>query len=310
MRLVFAGTPEVAAVALRAVLASRHDVVAVLTRPDAAAGRGRRETRSPVAVIADEVGLPVLQPASARDAELEQQLRALQPQCIPVVAYGALVPTTLLDLPPHGWINTHFSLLPAWRGAAPVQHALRAGDAVTGVTVFRLDAGMDTGPVLAQVREPIRADDTSGSLLARLAILGADLLVRTLDALEDGTAHAEPQSGVASLAPKVSVDDARIDWTQPADVVDRLIRSCTPEPGAWTMLGADRLRLGPVSAGSDVSDVPVLTPGDLLVRKNSVLVGTGTHPLVLGEVQGPGRRAMAAADWARGARPAADAVLR
>ena len=243
--------------------------------------------------------------ARAGDAECVARLRALAPDCGPVVAYGGLLPASVLAVPAHGWINVHFSLLPAWRGAAPVQRAIRAGDAVTGVTTFRLDEGMDTGPVLAQVREPIGPQDTAGELLDRLAVLGAQLLVQTLDAIDDGTAVVTPQAGASSLAPKITVDDARVDWQADAATIDRLIRSCTPEPGAWTMLGTDRLRLGPVTL---VDEAP-MPPGVLALRKNAVLVGTGSAPVLLGQVQAPGRRAMSASDWARGARPAEGAVL-
>ena len=300
MRLVFAGTPEVAAVALRDVLASRHDVVAVLTRPDAPAGRGRHEVQSPVAQLACERGIELLQPATAKDSSLLARMAELAPDCAPVVAYGGLIPPALLAVPRRGWGNVHFSLLPAWRGAAPVQQAIRHGDDLTGVTTFRLDAGMDTGPVYGTATEAIRSTDTSGDLLERLSIVGARLLVDTLDALEDGALQAVPQSGEPSLAPKVSVDDARIGWTAPSVAIDRLVRSCTPEPGAWTMLADDRLRLGPVTA---VFDVPRLDPGVVSINKHEVLVGTATEPVRLSTVQAPGKRAMAAADWARGVRP-------
>jgi len=300
VRLVFAGTPEVAAVALRAVLDSRHDVVAVLTRPDAPAGRGRHEVQSPVAQLATERGIELLQPATAKDPELLARMADLGPDCAPVVAYGALIPPALLAVPRLGWVNVHFSLLPAWRGAAPVQHAIKHGDDVTGVTTFLLDEGMDTGPVFGTATETVRPTDTSGELLQRLSLVGGRLLVDTLDALEVGTVQAVPQVGSPSLAPKVSVDDARIGWTAPSVAIDRLVRSCTPDPGAWTMLADDRLRLGPVTA---VVDVPRLDPGVVSISKHEVLVGTATEPVRLSTVQAPGKRAMAAADWARGARP-------
>jgi methionyl-tRNA formyltransferase len=299
VRLVFAGTPEVAAVALRAVLDSRHDVVAVLTRPDAPAGRGRHEVQSPVALLAAERGIELLQPASAKDPGLLARVADLAPDCAPVVAYGALIPPALLAVPRWGWVNVHFSLLPAWRGAAPVQHAIKHGDDITGVTTFLLDEGMDTGPVFGTATETVRSTDTSGELLQRLSIVGGRLLVDTLDALEAGTVHAVPQAGSATLAPKVSVEDARIAWTAPSVAVDRLVRSCTPDPGAWTMLGDDRLRVGPVTA---VVDVPRLDPGVVSISKREVLVGTATEPVRLSTVQAPGKRAMDAADWARGSR--------
>ena len=300
MRLVFAGTPEVAAVALRDVLASRHDVVAVLTRPDAPAGRGRHEVQSPVAQLACERGIELLQPASAKDSSLLARMAELAPDCAPVVAYGGLIPPALLAVPRLGWVNVHFSLLPAWRGAAPVQQAIRHGDDITGVTTFRLDAGMDTGPVYGTATEAIRSTDTSGDLLERLSIVGARLLVDTLDALEDGALQAVPQSGEPSLAPKVSVDDARVDWNAPAIAIDRLIRACTPDPGAWSMLGEDRVRIGPVTVAPDASR---LDPGVVAAGKHDVFVGTVTDSVRLSTVQAPGKRAMAAADWARGTRP-------
>ncbi len=300
MRIVFAGTPEVALPPLEALLASRHEVVAVLTRPDAPAGRGKKLTPSPVAARAAELGIETLTPRRPRDEDFVARLTEIAPDCCPVVAYGDLLPQRVIDVPAHGFVNLHFSLLPAWRGAAPVQHALLAGDAVTGATTFRIVLELDAGPTFLSVSEPVRADDTAGDLLGRLAVSGADLLVRTLDGLEDGTLTARPQpdEGV-SFAPKLEVDDARVDWSQPAEVVDRRIRGCTPAPGAWTTLAGERLKLGPaVPADGE------LAPGVLQVSKAAVLVGTGTRPLRLGRVQAPGKKPMAAADWARGgARP-------
>jgi methionyl-tRNA formyltransferase len=219
---------------------------------------------------------------------------------VPVVAYGALVPPAALEIPKHGWINLHFSLLPAWRGAAPVQHAVLHGDAVTGASVFELEAGLDTGPVYGTLTEDIRPTDTSGDLLERLAASGGGLLVAVLDALASGAARAYPQpaDGV-SLAPKITVADARIRWDDPAFAVDRRIRACTPAPGAWTTLREDRLKLGPVRP---VANGPQLEPGDLLVERSQVLVGTATTPVMLGEVRAAGKKAMPATDWARGLR--------
>ena len=308
MRLVFAGTPEVAVPALDALLASSHEVVAVLTRPDARSGRGRREAESPVALRAAEAGVETLKPARASDPALRERLLELAPDACPVVAYGALVPPALLELPAHGWLNLHFSLLPAWRGAAPVQHAILHGDDVTGASVFTLEAGLDTGPVLSVMTELIGPRDTSGELLDRLATAGAGLLVATLDALERGelTARPQPTEGV-SLAPKVTVADARIDWSKPVFHVDRQVRACTPAPGAWTTWGDDRLGLGPVEpvASSDVGpgDTTPLAPGQVSAGKRAVLVGTGDGQAVrLGEVRPAGRKPMSAADWARGVR--------
>ncbi|HST67218.1 MAG TPA: methionyl-tRNA formyltransferase, partial [Mycobacteriales bacterium] len=301
MRLVFAGTPAPALPSLRALLGSRHEVVAVVTRPDAPAGRGRHERRSPVAVLAAEAGVPVLTPARPREPAFLAELAELRPDCCPVVAYGALVPRVALDIPKHGWVNLHFSLLPAWRGAAPVQAALLHGDEVTGASTFLLEEGLDTGPVYGVVTETVGPADTAGTLLERLSVSGAGLLVATLDGIEDGTLVPRPQPGEGvSLAPKVAVEDAEVDWSAPALRVDRQVRACTPAPGAWSPLGAERLKLGPVR----VTDEPALPPGERRVTKNRVLVGTGTAPVELGEVQAPGKRAMPAADWARGTRPA------
>ncbi|KAB1948963.1 methionyl-tRNA formyltransferase [Micromonospora sp. ALFpr18c] len=300
MRVIFAGTPAVAVPALSAVAASRHELVAVVTRPDAPAGRGRGLSRSPVAEWADEHGVEVLTPARPRDPEFLDRLRELAPDCVPVVAYGALVPPAALEIPRHGWINLHFSLLPAWRGAAPVQHAVLHGDELTGASVFQLEQGLDTGPVYGTLTDEIRPADTSGDLLERLADSGAGLLVAVLDAIEDGTARAEPQpaDGV-SLAPKLTVDDARVRWADPGFAVDRRIRACTPAPGAWTTFRGERVKLGPVVP---VPDGPELKPGELLVEKSRVLAGTATVPVRLGEVRAAGKRAMSATDWARGVR--------
>lgn len=307
MRLVLAGTPAPAVPALRALLASRHEVAAVVTRPDAAAGRGRRSVPSPLRLAAEDAGIEVLAPQRVRDPDFLDRLGRLAPDCCPVVAYGALIPPVALAVPRHGWVNVHFSVLPTWRGAAPVQRAIAAGDAETGVTVFRLDEGLDTGPVLATVVEPLRPRDTAGEVLDRLAVAGADLLVRVLDAVEDGTArsHPQPADGV-SHAPKVTVSEARVDFGLPAHVVDRRLRAVTPEPGAWTTVRGDRLRLGPVTVRPDG---PGLAPGTLAVGRREVLVGTGTSAVALGEVQPPGRRPMPAADWARGVRDLDGTVL-
>lgn len=280
---------------LAALLAGRHEVLAVLTRPDAPAGRGRTLRRSPVGQRADEAGVPVLTPDHPREPAFLAQLAALAPDCCPVVAYGALVPEAALDLPRLGWVNLHFSLLPAWRGAAPVQHAVLAGDEVTGATTFRLERGMDTGPVFGTLTEQVRPGDTSGELLERLASAGATLLGATLDALEDGrvTAVPQPADGI-SLAPKITVAYARVDWTTPALRVDRLVRACTPAPGAWTTLRGVRVKLGPVTAAEHR-----LPPG----RLDGDLVGTATTAVRLGEVRPEGRGSMAASDWLRGLRP-------
>ena len=302
MRVVFAGTPEPALPSLDAIAASPHELVGVVTRPDAPAGRGRRLTPSPVAERAAELGVPVLKPDHPRDPEFQERLRALAPDCCPVVAYGALLPQSALDIPAHGWVNLHFSVLPAWRGAAPVQHALWAGDEVTGATTFRIVRELDAGPTYGLMTERVRPDDTAGSLLGRLAEGGAGLLVATLDGLETGTLEAreQPEDGI-SFAPKITVEDAHVDWAEPAMAVDRRIRACTPAPGAWTTYSGTRLKLGPVTPTAER-----LAPGELRVGKAEVLVGTATTAVRLGEVKAFGARQMPAADWARGLRLAAE----
>lgn len=307
MRLAFAGTPEVALPSLEALLSSEHEVVAVITRPDARAGRGRGLLPSPVRVRAEEAGLEVLTPARPSEPDFQERLRELAPDVCPVVAYGALVPPPALAIPRLGWVNLHFSLLPAWRGAAPVQHAIMAGDEVTGACTFLLEPGLDTGPVFGVMTETIRPRDTAGELLSRLARAGAGLLVATMDGLADGSLTPVPQAtdGV-SLAPKIEVDDARVRWTNPALAVDRQIRGCTPSPGAWTTFRGERVKLGPLEP-ADAPEVtsagsPPLVPGELRVTKRAVLVGTGSAPVVLGQVQAHGKKSMPAPDWARGVR--------
>lgn len=300
MKLVFAGTPDPAVPALRALLDSgRHEVVAVVTRPDAQAGRGRRVVRSPVGALADDHGIEVLTPARAGDPAFLARLTELAPDACPVVAYGALLPQAALDIPRLGWVNLHFSLLPAWRGAAPVQAAIRAGDEITGASTFRIVKELDAGPVYGVVTEAIGATDTAGVLLGRLAESGAKLLLSTMDGLADGTlvAREQPAEGV-SYAPKVTVDDARVSFADPASAVDRQIRSVSPDPGAWAEFRGERFKLGPVT----VLDEPGPPPGEIVVERKRVLVGTATKPLRLGEVQAPGKKRMAATDWARGTR--------
>jgi methionyl-tRNA formyltransferase len=307
MRLVFAGTPEPALPSLRALIESdRHEVVAVLTRPDAPTGRGRRLAASPVAELANEHDIPVLRPQRPADPGFVESLAAYRPDCCPIVAYGALIRPALLVVPRFGWVNLHFSVLPAWRGAAPVQAAVRHGDEVTGASVFQLEEGLDTGPVFGVVTESVGPRDTSGDLLGRLARSGAELLLATLDGIEDGTLRpvAQPVDGV-SHAPKVTVADTEVDWRAPAAAVDRLVRSATPEPGAWTTFRGERLGLGPV--------LPVahegLASGELRVERRRVLVGTATGAVELDTVRAPGKRPMPAADWARGSRPEPDERL-
>jgi methionyl-tRNA formyltransferase len=304
MRLVFAGTPETAVPALDALLASRHEVAAVVTRPDAPAGRGRKVEASAVAQRAAAAGLEVLTPDRPRDPEFLARLREIGPDCCPVAAYGALLPQTALDIPPHGWVNLHYSILPAWRGAAPVQHAILHGDDVTGASTFLIVKELDAGPVYGVLTEPVRPGDTTGTLLDRLSHSGAELLVATLDGIEDGTVKAVPQpaEGV-SFAPKITPADARVDWKLPAHVVDRQVRACTPDPGAWTELDGIRLKLGPVDPSlTNSATPPDLAPGELHAARNAVLVGTGSRPVLLGDVQAPGKRRMTAPEWARGLR--------
>jgi methionyl-tRNA formyltransferase len=298
VRIVFGGTPDVAIPSLQALAESRHEMLAVVTRPDAPSGRGKKLTASPVAQRAVALGIEVVKPKRPRDEEFVSRLNELAPDCCPVVAYGALLPQRVLDIPRHGWVNLHFSVLPAWRGAAPVQRAILAGDQSTGATTFRIVLELDAGPIFASVTEPIRPDDTAGDLLHRLSLSGAQLLVETLDGIEDGTLTAVPQpetDAQLSYASKITVQDAEIDWSQPADVVDRLIRGCYPGPGAWTTFNGDRFKIN----SARLSDV-VLRPGALEITKRSVQVGTGTRALELGEVQAQGKKPMAAADWARG----------
>ena len=300
MRLVFAGTPEVAVPSLEALVASHHEVLAVLTRPDARSGRGRALVPSPVRVRAQELGLEVLTPERPRDPALRARLAELAPDACPIVAYGGLIPPDLLALPAAGWVNLHFSLLPAWRGAAPVQHAVMAGDEVTGATTFRVEQALDTGPTYGVMTETIRPTDTAGDLLQRLSTAGAGLLVATLDGLESGDLEAVPQPGEGvSLAPKITVEDARVRWERPALAVDRQIRGCTPSPGAWTTFRGERLKLLPVTPAVEG---PSAAPGEIVPGRRTVHIGTATGPVELGTVQPHGRKPMAAADWARGVR--------
>ncbi|HEX9033497.1 MAG TPA: methionyl-tRNA formyltransferase [Streptosporangiaceae bacterium] len=304
MRLVFAGTPQTAVPSLEALLESRHTVAAVVTRPDAPAGRGRRMAASPVAERARRADIEVLQPRRPSEPDFLARLAEIAPDCCPVTAYGALIPDAALRVPHHGWVNLHFSVLPAWRGAAPVQHAILHGDEITGATTFRLVAELDAGPVFGVVTEMIRETDTAGDLLSRLSVTGADLLVATLDGIESGEVEARPQpaDGV-SHAPKLTRADARVSWKLPALAADRLIRACTPAPGAWTTLDGASLKLGPVARISEADpDWRHLHPGELSITASAVVAGTGTSPVRLGDVQPEGKRMMPAADWARGLR--------
>ncbi len=301
MRIVFAGTPEPALPSLRRLIDSpRHVVIAVLTRPDAAAGRRGKPGPSPVAALAVDAGIPVLRPGRPNSVEFVAELAEMGPECCAVVAYGALLSEALLAVPARGWINLHFSLLPAWRGAAPVQAAIAAGDTVTGATTFLIEPSLDSGPVYGVVTETIRPADTAGDLLGRLADSGAGLLETTLDGIADGalTPVPQPAEGV-SLAPKITVEAARVRWDLPAHVIERRIRAVTPSPGAWTMIGDLRVKLGPVTLDEAAEPLP---PGMIRAERSGVRVGTGSVTVLLGRLQPPGKKSMNAADWARGAR--------
>jgi methionyl-tRNA formyltransferase len=308
VRLVFAGTPETALPTLRRLIDSpRHEVIAVLTRPDAAAGRHRHPRPSPVAQMATDHDIPVLRPAKPNAAEFVAELAGLAPDCCAVVAYGALLRDGLLAVPTHGWVNLHFSLLPAWRGAAPVQAAIAAGDAVTGATTFQIEPGLDSGPIYGVVTETIRPTDTAGELLDRLAVSGAELLATTLDGVAEATLTPVPQAADgASYAPKITVEQARVRWDLPALAVERRIRAVTPHPGAWTLIGDLRVKVGPVHIDADAPKI--LQYGDIHIDRHNVWVGTGSEPVRLGQIQSPGKKLMDAADWARGAR--LDAAVR
>ena len=303
MRVVFAGTPEVSVTALEAIVASGHELVAVVTRPDAPAGRGRKLVASPVAQYAEELGVEVLKPVKPSDPDFLARLTEIAPDCCPVVAYGGLLPQAALDIPPHGWVNLHFSVLPAWRGAAPVQHSIISGDDVTGASTFRIVKALDAGPVFGVLTERIGPKDTAGDLLNRLAESGAKLLVDTLNGIEAGALVAveQPADGI-SLAPKINVEDAELDLTAPAQRVDRLVRGCNPAPGAWTTFRGERLKVLDV----DVTEDDDLKPGELRTTKSSVAVGTGSKVLQLVTVQPQGKKPMAAPDWARGVRISSD----
>ena len=299
MRLVFAGTPDAAVPSLHRLAASAHDIVAVVTRTDAPLGRKRILTPSPVAVAAEELGFATIK-TDRLDADATGRITALRPDLGVIVAYGGLVREPLLSAPLHGWINLHFSLLPRWRGAAPVQHALIAGDASTGAAVFQLVPELDAGDVFAQLRREIPGDATSASLLALLADEGADLLLEVVEAIAAGTAVAGPQIGEPTLAPKLGLDDGRIRWDEPRESVLARIHGVTPEPGAHTTLDGARVKV--LSAAPAPEAAPTLAPGALALHEKAVIAGTATAPIALRTVQPAGKGAMAAADWWRGLR--------
>ncbi|KTS03017.1 methionyl-tRNA formyltransferase [Microbacterium testaceum] len=297
MRLVFAGTPAVAVPSLRALASGPHEIAAVVTRGDAPLGRKRVLTPSPVAQAAVDLGLPVIK-ADRLDAEATERIAALEPELGVIVAYGGLVCEPLLSTPARGWINLHFSLLPRWRGAAPVQRALIAGDTVTGASVFQLVAALDAGDVFAEERYEIPVDATAAEVLDDLAGIGAPLLARVVGAIADGTAVSTPQQGEPTLAPKLTLDDGALDFTQDADVLLHRIAGVTPEPGAHTTLDGARFKV--LRAVS--TDDPPLPPGRVTASGKDVIVGTGSRPLRLVTVQPAGKGAMAAGDWFRGLR--------
>ena len=296
MRVLFAGTPAVAVPSLDALVGAGFEIVAVLTRPDAPTGRKRVLTPSPVAARAAELGIDIIH-ASKVDAEATARIASYEPDVAAIVAYGGLVPKAALGIPRHGWINLHFSLLPAWRGAAPVQRSVIAGDDITGAATFLLEEGLDTGPVFGTLTETVRPEDTAGDLLERLSRSGAVLLSQTLSAVDAGQAAPRPQEGEVSLAPKLTLDDGRLDWSQPALAINRRSRGVTPEPGAWTTLDGQRIKLEPVGMRPDIRN---LAPGQVRVDGKNVLVGTGSHAVQLTRIQPAGKKMMPSADWARG----------
>lgn len=299
LRLVFAGSPEAAVPSLDALAASTHEIAAVLTREDSPQGRRGVLTPTPIALEADRLGLAVIK-ANRLAGEATEAVSALAPDLGVIVAYGALVREPLLSIPRLGWINLHFSLLPRWRGAAPVQRAIIAGDDITGASVFQLVEELDAGDVYGRVSESIGRHQTAGSLLASLAESGAQLLARVVDALDDGTARADPQVGDVTVAPKLSLADGEIDWSLPAEVVSARIRGVTPEPGAFTTVDDSRLKIVDAAIARDVPRRPA---GEFSLSGRRVVVGTASEPIELLTVHPAGRKAMDAASWWRG-RPA------
>lgn len=297
MRLVFAGTPS-AAVPTLLRLAAEHDIAAVVTRPDAPLGRKKVLTPSPVAQAAMDLGLPIIK-AARLDDEATEAIAALEVELGVIVAYGGLVREPLLSTPTRGWINLHFSLLPQWRGAAPVQRALIAGDAELGASVFQLVPALDAGDVFATRVVDVAAGATADAALETLAIDGAQLTAEVVQAIVDGTARAVPQHGEPTLAPKLALDDGLLDWSQPLAQVFARFRGVTPEPGAHTSVDGLRLKILEAAPSSDV--VP-LEPGEITATKSSLLIGTGSTPLAVTRVQPAGKGAMNAVDWWRGQR--------
>jgi methionyl-tRNA formyltransferase len=295
LRLVVAGSPAAAVPTLTTLAASEHEIVRVITRPATPQGRKRLLTSTPVALEAQRLGVPVLE--ARRLGEIEHELQPLSVDLGVIVAYGALVRPPLLSWPRLGWINLHFSLLPRWRGAAPVQHAIIAGDSETGATVFQLAEGLDEGDWYARLVTPIGAQRTAGSLLDELSRTGAALVSEVVDALAAGTAVARPQRGVVTLAPKLTRDDAAVRWAEPVEAVHARVRGVTPEPGAFTRWGDQVIKIHEAAIARDAAPIPA---GTVLRSAGRVLVGTATRPLELLRVQPAGKQPMSAADWARG----------
>lgn len=296
MRIVFAGSPAAAVPSLRRLAPTAHEILSVITREDSPQGRRGTLTPTPVADVAGQLGIGVIR-ANRLAGDATKAVQDLQPDLGVIVAYGGLVREPLLSTPRLGWINLHFSLLPRWRGAAPVQRAIMAGDDVTGATVFQLVAELDAGDVFGRLTEPIGRLQTAGNLLECLSGSGAELLVRVVDALADGTARAEPQQGEVTLAPKLSIADGEIDFGRTAEQVSNLIRGVTPEPGAFTTFDDSRLK---VLEAAIAREVPRLAPGEFALAGKAVVVGTATDPIELISVHPAGRKAMDAASWWRG----------
>lgn len=295
--ILFAGTPANAADTLRHLVTSGFNVVGVLTRPDAEVGRSRQLTPSAVAVAAGELGLPLIK-ANRVDHAVIQEIQALGAELGIVVAYGSLLKREALDALPRGWFNLHYSLLPKYRGAAPVQHALLNGDRETGVTLFKLDEGMDTGLVLSQTPTPINAGENAANLLARLTLLGCALLSESIPQISSSTHSLKPQSDAVSFAPKLTREFGRIDWQSSARAIESQVLACNPEPGAWTLLNGQSFKILDAVA---LPQTEHLAPGQPLLHGAKVLVGTGNGHLMLQLVQPASKRHMAAMDWARGA---------
>jgi methionyl-tRNA formyltransferase len=304
LSIVFAGSPEAAVPSLRRIAASEHTIAAVLTREDSPQGRRGILTPTPVAQAADELGLPVIRANRLAGAATEA-IGDIQPDLGVIVAYGGLVREPLLSTPRLGWINLHFSLLPRWRGAAPVQRAIIAGDDLTGATVFQLVPELDAGDVFGQFTQPIGAHETAGHLLESLSETGAELLLRVIENLASGEARADAQVGDVTLAPKLTLEDGRIDWSRSAIDVVNLVRGVTPEPGAYTTLDEVRVK---ILDASIARDAPRSAPGTLSLEGRRLLIGTGTDPVELATVQPAGKKAMSAADWWRG-RPAGGSAV-